>query len=50
MLACAILLCAISNAQPLNNDARKGSISGKIIDASLNEPLPYVNCYKKHKQ
>lgn len=43
MLACAILLCAISNAQPLNNDARKGSISGKIIDASLNEPLPYVN-------
>ena len=43
MLACAILLCAISNAQPLNNVIRWGSISGKIIDASLNEPLPYVN-------
>jgi iron complex outermembrane receptor protein len=43
VLLCAILLCAFSNAQPLNNEARTGSISGKIIDASLNEPLPYVN-------
>lgn len=48
-LLCAIFFCAISNAQPLNNETRTGSISGKILDASLNEPLPYVNLIIKNE-
>ena len=48
VLWCAILLCALSNAQPLNNETKTGSISGKILDASLNEPLPYVNIIIKN--
>tara|TARA_R110000868_G_scaffold1389_20_gene10815 strand:+ start:13418 stop:15901 length:2484 start_codon:yes stop_codon:yes gene_type:complete len=49
LLACAIMLCTLSNAQPLNNTPKTGSISGKIIDASLNEPLPYVNIVIKNE-
>ena len=48
VLWCAILLCALSNAQPLNNETKTGSISRKILDASLNEPLPYVNIIIKN--
>lgn len=43
VLLCALFFCAFTNAQPLNNEPRTGSIYGKIIDASLNKPLPYVN-------
>ncbi|WP_178987820.1 outer membrane beta-barrel family protein [Winogradskyella schleiferi] len=35
---------AILSAQPnSNSEIRSGSISGRVIDAELNEPLPYVN-------
>ncbi len=35
---------AILSAQPnSNSDIKSGSISGRVIDADLNEPLPYVN-------
>ena len=35
---------AILSAQPKSNsDIKTGSISGRVIDAGLNEPLPYVN-------
>ena len=30
-------------AQPPKLELRDGTVSGKVIDASLNEPLPYVN-------
>lgn len=34
----------ILSAQPnSNSDIKNGSISGRIMDAELNEPLPYVN-------
>ena len=49
VLLCAIFCCAFANAQPLNNEPRTGSISGKIIDASLNQPLPYVNVIIKNE-
>ena len=35
---------AILSAQPnSNSEIKNGSISGRIMDAELNEPLPYVN-------
>ncbi|MCA0153807.1 TonB-dependent receptor domain-containing protein [Winogradskyella vincentii] len=35
---------AILSAQPKSNsDIKNGSISGRVMDADLNEPLPYVN-------
>lgn len=35
---------AILSAQPnSNSDIKNGSISGRVMDAELNEPLPYVN-------
>ncbi|WP_179005747.1 outer membrane beta-barrel family protein [Winogradskyella forsetii] len=35
---------AILSAQPSSNsDIKSGSISGRVIDAELNQPLPYVN-------
>ncbi|MFH4966050.1 outer membrane beta-barrel family protein [Gaetbulibacter sp. M235] len=49
VLLCTIFFCALTNAQPLNNEPRTGSVSGKILDASLNEPLPYVNVIIKNE-
>ena len=49
VLLCAIFCCAFAYAQPLNNEPRTGSISGKIIDASLSQPLPYVNVIIKNE-
>ncbi|WP_299363196.1 TonB-dependent receptor [Winogradskyella sp.] len=38
----------ILSAQPnSNSDIKNGSISGRVIDAQLNEPLPYVNIIVK---
>lgn len=38
----------ILSAQPNSNkDIKNGSISGRVLDASLNEPLPYVNIVVK---
>lgn len=41
MQLCIALFSIVSIAHPLN--LRDGSISGRVIDASLNQPLPYVN-------
>ena len=45
ILLCAFVLFSIlSNAQPsAQEELRDGSISGRVMDATLNEPLPYVN-------
>jgi outer membrane receptor protein involved in Fe transport len=40
---CICLFTIISFSQPPQQDIRDGQVSGRIIDASLNEPLPYVN-------
>jgi outer membrane receptor protein involved in Fe transport len=38
----------ILSAQPnANKDIKNGSVSGRVIDAKLNEPLPYVNIVVK---
>ena len=35
---------AILSAQPKSNsDIKNGSVKGRVLDATLNEPLPYVN-------
>jgi len=47
-LLCALMLCSLISAQPLSSEPRTGSVSGKILDASLNEPLPYVNIIVKN--
>jgi hypothetical protein len=39
-----VVSSAIISAQPnSNSEIKNGSISGRIFDAELNEPLPYVN-------
>jgi outer membrane receptor protein involved in Fe transport len=40
---CICLFTIISFAQPPKLDLRDGQVSGRVIDATLNEPLPYVN-------
>ena len=45
---CAILVSYIVSAQPAKQiEFRDGSISGRVMDASLNQPLPYVNVIVK---
>ena len=40
----AILCSGIAFSQPnSNSELKNGSISGRVIDAALNQPLPYVN-------
>ena len=34
----------------INNDLKKGIITGNVLDATLNEPLPYVNIIIKNTQ
>ena len=45
LLLCVVLVfSSIISAQPnANKDLRDGEITGRILDAQLNEPLPYVN-------
>ncbi|MUU77707.1 outer membrane beta-barrel family protein [Winogradskyella endarachnes] len=44
MLFCALILSFTALAQPNSNkDIKNGSVYGRVIDAQLNEPLPYVN-------
>ncbi|HNQ26700.1 MAG TPA: TonB-dependent receptor [Aquaticitalea sp.] len=39
-----LLLSAFLTAQPSpNKDIKEGSITGRVLDAALNQPLPYVN-------
>ncbi|TXE15960.1 TonB-dependent receptor [Psychroserpens burtonensis] len=40
---CICLFTIISFAQPQELDLRDGQVSGRIIDATLNAPLPFVN-------
>ena len=48
---CVLSLCIIFNTHATENEALvDGSISGKVIDASLNEPLPYVNVIIKNSK
>ncbi|WP_179346022.1 outer membrane beta-barrel family protein [Winogradskyella ursingii] len=48
LLMLLMVSSAILSAQPKSNsDIKNGSISGRIIDAQLNEPLPYVNVIVK---
>jgi len=42
MFICVLLLSVIVSAQPAK-ELRDGTVSGRVIDASLNQPLPYVN-------
>ena len=44
----AILFSTIAFAQPNSNkDIKNGSISGRVLDAKLDQPLPYVNIIVK---
>ncbi|WP_347924746.1 TonB-dependent receptor [Pontimicrobium sp. SW4] len=48
---CLALLFITQNTQATNNNSNElidGSISGKVLDATLNEPLPYVNIIIKN--
>jgi len=48
---CLAILFIVQNTQATNNnstDLIDGSISGKVLDATLNEPLPYVNIIIKN--
>nr|WP_321222940.1 TonB-dependent receptor [uncultured Psychroserpens sp.] len=40
---CICLFTIFAFAQPPKLELRDGQVSGRVIDASLNEPLPYVN-------
>ncbi|MDT0557034.1 TonB-dependent receptor [Ichthyenterobacterium sp. W332] len=43
-LIAALLFSSLISAQPLaDSNIKNGSISGRVIDAKINEPLPYVN-------
>ncbi len=43
-LVCAFMLSIMASAQPqAQSELLYGTISGRIMDASLNEPLPYVS-------
>ncbi|REE24362.1 outer membrane receptor protein involved in Fe transport [Winogradskyella pacifica] len=44
LLMLIMISSTIISAQPnSNSDIKDGSVSGRVIDAELNEPLPYVN-------
>ncbi|RED44014.1 outer membrane receptor protein involved in Fe transport [Winogradskyella eximia] len=44
LLMLVLVSSTIISAQPNSNlDIKNGSVSGRVIDAELNEPLPYVN-------
>ena len=40
---CIFLFTVVIFALPSKSDLRDGTISGRVLDAKLNEPLPYVN-------
>ncbi len=45
---CAFVLTTFQSANATNfTEKRDGSISGRVMDASLNQPLPYVNVIVK---
>lgn len=45
-----MVCCTVLSAQPnANSDIKTGSVKGWVIDANLNQPLPYVNVIIKDK-
>ena len=50
LMVIAMLFSFVTIAQPNSNSGIKnGSISGQVMDATLKEPLPYVNVIIKDK-
>jgi len=49
ILFCVLIIFSIS-VQATNNPVKDGTISGKVIDANLNEPIPYVNVVIKNSK
>ena len=50
---CILLLTITANAYSTNyeiSENKTGTISGKVLDATLNEPLPYVNVIIKNAE
>jgi iron complex outermembrane recepter protein len=49
---CFVILLIVQNTQATNNNDAlvDGTISGKVLDATLNEPLPYVNIIIKNEK
>ncbi|RZV68797.1 MAG: TonB-dependent receptor [Flavobacteriaceae bacterium] len=46
---CALFFTILAGAQPSERpDLKTGSISGRVLDSKLNEPLPYVNVIIKN--
>ena len=43
MQLCLLLITLVANANSPKSELRDGTISGRVLDASLNQPLPYVN-------
>ncbi len=51
ILLCVLLTYSFHNIQATdNNEFKDGIISGKVIDAKLNEPIPYVNIVIKNSK
>ena len=49
LFLCALMLTTLtSNTTFANNELKNGSVSGVVIDAGLNQPLPYVNVIIKN--
>ncbi|WP_298758188.1 TonB-dependent receptor [uncultured Psychroserpens sp.] len=44
---CIFLFALMAFAQPSESELRDGTVSGRVIDAKLNQPLPYVNVIVK---
>ncbi|WP_372756804.1 TonB-dependent receptor domain-containing protein [Mariniflexile sp.] len=52
-LACALLCSFVNNIQAANpkpTDDKTGTITGKVLDATLKQPLPYVNVIIKNNK
>ncbi|MEN3322565.1 outer membrane beta-barrel family protein [Mariniflexile soesokkakense] len=50
-LACALIMSLMNKtyaSNPMSPDDKTGTISGKVLDATLNQPLPYVNIIIKN--
>ncbi len=51
LLLCVIIFSFSAHSQPnSNSEIKDGSISGRVLDAQLNQPLPYVNVIVKDAQ
>ena len=50
LLLCAVLfsITAVHATDPAPETDKTGTISGKVLDATLKEPLPYVNIIIKN--